>query len=101
MSELVTWVADVPRLQALLAFLCALIWFHGTLSCDEDFHKSKGEPLSSSHMLDFSEKSHTENLSMCRQCLERIAQINLIVEMEIGVSGGVEDGVDNSAHKLQ
>ena len=49
-------------------------------------------------MLDLSEQPHAENLSICRQCLERMANM---LEMETGITGGVEDGVDNSTHEIQ
>ncbi|CAE8700295.1 unnamed protein product, partial [Polarella glacialis] len=55
-----------------------------------------GEPLFSSHMLDLSEEDHADNIGLCRKYLERMAPMNLILEMEIGITGGVEDGVDNS-----
>jgi len=66
------------------------------LDFDEAFFKYKGEPLFSSHMLDLSEEPHEENIGICKTYLERMAKINLILEMEIGITGGVEDGVDNS-----
>merc|ERR1719424_920633 len=58
--------------------------------------KAHGEPLFSSHMLDLSEEADEENIAICKKYLERMAPINLILEMEIGITGGVEDGVDNS-----
>jgi len=73
-----------------------LPWFDGMLDFDEAFFRYKGEPLFSSHMLDLSEEPHEENLSICKTYLERMAKMNLILEMEIGITGGVEDGVDNS-----
>jgi fructose-bisphosphate aldolase class II len=73
-----------------------LPWFDGMLKFDEDFFKAHGEPLFSSHMLDLSEEPHEENIAICKKYLERMAKMNLILEMEIGITGGVEDGVDNS-----
>merc|ERR1719362_578565 len=73
-----------------------LPWFDGMLDFDEHFFKAHGEPLFSSHMLDLSEEPHDENIGICRKYLERMAPMNLILEMEIGITGGVEDGVDNS-----
>eukprot|EP00933_Yihiella_yeosuensis_P036404 TRINITY_DN3015_c3_g1_i1.p1 TRINITY_DN3015_c3_g1~~TRINITY_DN3015_c3_g1_i1.p1 ORF type:complete len:1063 (+),score=249.62 TRINITY_DN3015_c3_g1_i1:58-3246(+) len=73
-----------------------LPWFDGMLAMDEHFFKATGEPLFSSHMLDLSEEPHEENIGICKKYLERMAPMNLILEMEIGITGGVEDGVDNS-----
>merc|ERR1712050_335914 len=50
----------------------------------------------SSHMLDLSEETHEENVGICAQYFKRMAPMNIILEMEIGITGGVEDGVDNS-----
>eukprot|EP00931_Biecheleriopsis_adriatica_P019383 TRINITY_DN1321_c0_g1_i1.p1 TRINITY_DN1321_c0_g1~~TRINITY_DN1321_c0_g1_i1.p1 ORF type:complete len:1228 (+),score=315.72 TRINITY_DN1321_c0_g1_i1:46-3729(+) len=73
-----------------------LPWFDGMLDFDEDFFRTYGEPLFSSHMLDLSEEPHEENIAICREYLQRMAKVNLILEMEIGITGGVEDGVDNT-----
>merc|ERR1712083_938298 len=73
-----------------------LPWFDGMLEADEAFFKSHGEPLFSSHMLDLSEEPDEENIAICAKYLKRMAPMNLILEMEIGITGGVEDGVDNS-----
>jgi len=73
-----------------------LPWFDGMLEFDEAFFKSHGQPLFSSHMLDLSEEPHHENLSICKKYFQRMAKVDLILEMEIGITGGVEDGVDNS-----
>jgi len=73
-----------------------LPWFDGMLEYDEYFYSIKGEPLFSSHMLDLSEEPHEENIGICAKYLTRMAKIDLILEMEIGITGGVEDGVDNS-----
>merc|ERR1719389_1225556 len=66
------------------------------LEADEVYHKANGEALFTSHMLDLSEEDHDENIGICRKYLERMAPMNCILEMEIGITGGVEDGVDNS-----
>merc|ERR1719388_452888 len=66
------------------------------LMADKAFFDEHGEPLFSSHMLDLSEEPHDENISLCKKYFERMAPMNLILEMEIGITGGVEDGVDNS-----
>eukprot|EP00747_Dinoflagellata_sp_TGD_P132750 gnl/TRDRNA2_/TRDRNA2_175109_c0_seq5.p1 gnl/TRDRNA2_/TRDRNA2_175109_c0~~gnl/TRDRNA2_/TRDRNA2_175109_c0_seq5.p1 ORF type:complete len:356 (+),score=83.80 gnl/TRDRNA2_/TRDRNA2_175109_c0_seq5:96-1163(+) len=73
-----------------------LPWFDGMLDADEAYFKVHGEPLFSSHMLDLSEEPHDENVGTCAKYLKRMAPMNLILEMEIGITGGVEDGVDNS-----
>jgi fructose-bisphosphate aldolase class II len=73
-----------------------LPWFDGMLEADQEYFKVYGEPLFSSHMLDLSEEPHDENVGICAQYLKKMAPMNLILEMEIGITGGVEDGVDNS-----
>lgn len=66
------------------------------LEADEAFFKAHGEPLFSSHMLDLSEEPDEENIGICAKYLKRMAPMKIILEMEIGITGGVEDGVDNS-----
>merc|ERR1719207_283969 len=73
-----------------------LPWFDGMLEADQEYFKVYGEPLFSSHMLDLSEEDHDENVGLCAQYFQKMAPMNLILEMEIGITGGVEDGVDNS-----
>jgi len=73
-----------------------LPWFDGMLEADEVFFKENGEPLFSSHMLDLSEEPHEENVGICKTYFERMAPMGLILEMEIGITGGAEDGVDNT-----
>jgi fructose-bisphosphate aldolase class II len=73
-----------------------LPWFDGMLEFDKAFFEQHGEPLFTSHMLDLSEEPHDENIGLCAQYLKKMAPLNLILEMEIGITGGVEDGVDNS-----
>ncbi|BGP37996.1 Fructose-bisphosphate aldolase 1 [Rhodotorula kratochvilovae] len=72
-----------------------LPWFDGMLAADEAYYKEKGEPLFSSHMLDLSEESKEENIETCVKYFERMAKIDLFLEMEIGITGGEEDGVNN------
>ncbi|KAJ3119561.1 Fructose-bisphosphate aldolase 1 [Nowakowskiella sp. JEL0407] len=72
-----------------------LEWFDGMLLADEEYFKAHGEPLFSSHMLDLSEEPKAENIEICMKYLERMAPINCLLEMEIGVTGGEEDGVNN------
>jgi fructose-bisphosphate aldolase, class II len=73
-----------------------LPWFDGLLEANEEYFKSHGEPLFSSHMLDLSEEPLEENIAICKKYLERMAKINCLLEFELGVTGGEEDGVDNS-----
>merc|ERR1719325_18961 len=73
-----------------------LPWFDGMLEADESFFKACGEPLFSSHMLEFSEEPDEENIDICAKYFKKMAPLNLILEMEIGITGGIEDGVDNS-----
>jgi len=73
-----------------------LPWFDGMLEADESFFKAHGEPLFSSHMLDLSEEPDEENIEICAKYLKRMAPMKIILEMQIGITGGVEDGVDNS-----
>jgi len=72
-----------------------LPWFDGMLKADEEYFALHGEPLFSSHMLDLSEEPDDENIAICADYLKRMAKMNQILEMEIGITGGVEDGVNN------
>ncbi|EJU05230.1 fructose-bisphosphate aldolase [Dacryopinax primogenitus] len=72
-----------------------LPWFDGMLEEDERWMKSHGEPLFSSHMLDLSEESKEENIALCAKYFERMAKMGQWLEMEIGITGGEEDGVNN------
>lgn len=72
-----------------------LPWFDGMLEADEAYYKQHKEPLFSSHMLDLSEESKEENIEICCKYFERMAKIDLWLEMEIGITGGEEDGVNN------
>jgi len=73
-----------------------LPWFDGMLDADEAYFKVHGEPLFSSHMLDRSEEVDEENIGTCVKYFKRMAPMKMWLEMEIGITGGVEDGVDNS-----
>ncbi|OQX98504.1 MAG: class II fructose-bisphosphate aldolase [Bacteroidetes bacterium 4572_117] len=73
-----------------------LPWIDGLLEAGEENFKTHGKPLFSSHMLDLSEESLDENLSTCEKYLSRMSKINMTLEIELGVTGGEEDGVDNS-----
>mmetsp|Transcript_13943 Transcript_13943/g.33142 ORF Transcript_13943/g.33142 Transcript_13943/m.33142 type:complete len:386 (+) Transcript_13943:65-1222(+) len=72
-----------------------LPWFDGMLEADEAYFKQHGEPLFSSHMLDLSEEPLEENIEICVKYMERMAKINCGLEMELGITGGEEDGVNN------
>jgi fructose-bisphosphate aldolase class II len=73
-----------------------LPWVDGMLEAGEAFYKTHGKPLFSSHMLDLSEEPIAENVETCQHYLERMSQIGMTLEFELGVTGGEEDGVDNS-----
>ncbi|MDR4891670.1 MULTISPECIES: class II fructose-bisphosphate aldolase [unclassified Chryseobacterium] len=73
-----------------------LPWIDGLMDANEDFFKQTGKSLYSSHMLDLSEESLEENLEISAQYFERMAKLQMTLEVEIGVTGGEEDGVDNS-----
>lgn len=73
-----------------------LPWVDGMLDAGEAYFKAHGVPLFSSHMLDLSEEPLEENLSISAKYLERMAKIHMALEIELGVTGGEEDGVDNS-----
>lgn len=72
-----------------------LPWFDGMLAADEDFYNKFGEPLFGSHMLDLSEEPDDENISICVEYFKRMAPMKIWLEMEIGITGGEEDGVNN------
>merc|ERR1719440_91392 len=73
-----------------------LPWIDGLMDANEEYFKQHGEPLFSSHMLDLSEETLEENVGICKKYLERMAKCNVLLEMELGVTGGEEDGVDNT-----
>jgi len=72
-----------------------LPWFDGMLKADEEFFAKHGEPLFSSHMLDLSEEPDEENIAICVEYFKRMAPMKIWLEMEIGITGGEEDGVNN------
>jgi len=71
-------------------------WFEGMVRADEAYYAIHGEPLFSSHMIDLSEEDLKENVEVCVKYFKRLAKINCFLEMELGITGGEEDGVDNS-----
>lgn len=74
-----------------------LPWFDGMLEEDERHFADTGIPLFSSHMLDLSEESLEENIEICEKYLHRMAKIDCMLEMELGITGGEEDGVNNES----
>ena len=73
-----------------------LPWIDGLLDAGEEFFAQTGKPLFSSHMLDLSEETLEENVQTCAKYLARMAKMNMTIEIELGCTGGEEDGVDNS-----
>lgn len=73
-----------------------LPWIDGLLDAGEKFFAQHGKPLFSSHMLDLSEESLEENLEISKRYLERMSKMGMTLEIELGITGGEEDGVDNS-----
>jgi fructose-bisphosphate aldolase, class II, yeast/E. coli subtype len=73
-----------------------LPWIDGLLDAGEDHFKKTGSPLFSSHMLDLSEEPIKENIEICKKYLTRMSKMGMTLELELGITGGEEDGVDNS-----
>jgi fructose-bisphosphate aldolase class II len=73
-----------------------LPWIDGLLDAGEKFYESRGYPLYSSHMLDLSEEPIEENIEISKKYLARMSKIGMTLEIELGVTGGEEDGVDNT-----
>ena len=73
-----------------------LPWISGLIDEGEKFYKQNGQPLFSSHMLDLSEESIEENIETSVEFFKRMAPLGMSIEIELGVTGGEEDGVDNS-----
>ncbi|MCF6223446.1 MAG: class II fructose-bisphosphate aldolase [Flavobacteriaceae bacterium] len=73
-----------------------LPWIDGLLDAGEVFFKENGIPLFSSHMIDLSEESLEENIAISKKYLERMSKMGMTLEIELGITGGEEDGVDNS-----
>ena len=73
-----------------------LPWIDGLMNANEEFFKQTGKSLYSSHMLDLSEEPLEENMDISTQYFERMAKIGMTLEIELGVTGGEEDGVDNT-----
>jgi fructose-bisphosphate aldolase class II len=73
-----------------------LPWIDGLLDASEENVKKTGKPLFSSHMLDLSEEPLEENIAICAKYLHRMKDMGMTLEIELGVTGGEEDGVDNT-----
>ncbi|GGZ90590.1 class II fructose-bisphosphate aldolase [Ignatzschineria ureiclastica] len=74
-----------------------LPWIDGLLDAGEKFYAETGKPLFSSHMIDLSEDTLEDNIATCAKYLERLAKMGMTLEIELGITGGEEDGVDNSS----
>jgi fructose-bisphosphate aldolase class II len=71
-------------------------WVDGLLDAGEEYYAANGRPLFSSHMLDLSEEPMEENVATCKKYLERMSAMGMTLEVELGITGGEEDGVDNT-----
>lgn len=78
------------------AALKLLPWIDALLDASEEHFAKYGTPLFSSHMIDLSEEPIEENIAICKKYLERMSRMGMTLEIELGVTGGEEDGVDNS-----
>ena len=73
-----------------------LPWIDGLLDAGEEFFEQHGKPLYSSHMIDLSDEPIEENIETCKHYLARMSKIGMTLEIELGITGGEEDGVDNT-----
>lgn len=73
-----------------------LPWIDGLMEANEEEFEKTGKPLFSSHMIDLSEEPIEENIEICKRYLERMSKIGITLEIELGITGGEEDGVDNT-----
>ena len=73
-----------------------LPWIDGLLDASEKHFAETGKPLYSSHMIDLSEEPIEENIEICKRYLERMSKMGMTLEIELGITGGEEDGVDNT-----
>src|SRR5262249_16174237 len=71
-------------------------WLDGVIDAGEAYFKERGEPLFSTHMVDLSEQPPADNIETPARYLARITKMGMILELEIGITGGEEDGVDNT-----
>ncbi len=73
-----------------------LPWIDGLLDASEEHYKATGKSLFSSHMIDLSEEPIEENIQICKEYLARMSKMDMTLEIELGITGGEEDGVDNT-----
>ena len=73
-----------------------LPWIDGMLDASEKHFAETGKPLYSSHMIDLSEEPLEENIEICKEYLARMSKMGMTLEIELGITGGEEDGVDNT-----
>ncbi len=73
-----------------------LPWIDGLLDASEEYFERTGKPLFSSHMIDLSEEPIEENIAICKKYLARMSKMGMTLEIELGITGGEEDGVDNT-----
>ncbi|GMI39590.1 hypothetical protein TeGR_g11471, partial [Tetraparma gracilis] len=73
-----------------------LPWMDGLVEANREYFEEHGEPLFSSHMIDLSEESLEDNIGICKTYMEKFAAMNVLLEFELGCTGGEEDGVDNT-----
>jgi len=73
-----------------------LPWIDGLIEANEEHFKKYGRPLYSSHMLDLSEEPLEQNVATCKEYLKKLSALDILLEIELGVTGGEEDGVDNT-----
>jgi len=73
-----------------------LPWIDGLLDAGEVHYNNTGNSLYSSHMLDLSEEPIEENIEICKRYLDRMSKMDMTLEIELGITGGEEDGVDNT-----
>ncbi|MEK6782271.1 MAG: class II fructose-bisphosphate aldolase [Bacteroidota bacterium] len=94
-------VSDLYGIPVLVntdhAAMKLLPWIDGMIKEGEAFHQRYGKPLFTSHMLDFSEEPLRENIEISKSYLEKLTKLDMYLEIELGVTGGEEDGVDNTS----
>tara|TARA_B100000902_G_scaffold356897_1_gene370926 strand:- start:10 stop:1068 length:1059 start_codon:yes stop_codon:yes gene_type:complete len=73
-----------------------LPWIDGLIDYGKEFYQKKGHPLFSSHMIDLSEEPIEDNIKTCKEYLKKLSDLGMTLEIELGVTGGEEDGVDNT-----
>ena len=73
-----------------------LPWIDGLIEANKEYKEKYGKALFSSHMLDLSEEPLEENITTCKEYLKKLSELDIMLEIELGVTGGEEDGVDNT-----